>query len=238
MQSQILCGFLEVYMPLSPMKNRLFVSFLALAALVVVPLSHARDSIPMEVERVNFSSERAGNRGNWQEIEIQLQINGYSSDQAKALELNNPNFLNDIEVILHLAYNVRTPEGRVAEDDQGEPKLVFYSSEVEIASLERNARNNQVLFYLPPEIVKRDRIRAAQEPARFLIELRADGREIPFSGRSARRMSDDLMNREAVSEFTSRVRSEASRNEGILMPIYKTPFWHGQRNENVPPYVW
>ncbi|MCH8474255.1 MAG: hypothetical protein LAT55_03400 [Opitutales bacterium] len=212
------------------------------ALFVFATVAHSQQDssarVPIEVDRVNWNAVRDGNRGSWQEVEIQLSVNGYTESQQEALELHTPLFLNDIEVILHTAHELRSPQGSAIRDAQDNPVFVFYSSEVEIVSLERNARNNQVLFYLPPEIVKRDGIRAGQEPFRFLIELRADGREIPFSRESQRRMSSQLMDAEAVSNFMSQVRSQASANEGILMPIYQTPHWHSRRAENSPPYKW
>ncbi|MCC5790210.1 MAG: hypothetical protein JJT75_11285 [Opitutales bacterium] len=217
-------------------------SLLCLSALFVfTAVSHSQQDsqrVPIEVERVNWNSVRDGNRGNWQEVEIQLDVKGYNEEQQRALELHTPTFLSDIEIVLHTAYELRSPQGSAIRDEQDNPIYVFYSSEVEIVALERNARNNRVLFYLPPEIVKRDGIRAGQEPFRFLVELRADGREIPFSRESQRRMSRDLMNPEAVSNFMSQVRSHASANEGSLMPIYQTPHWHSRRADDSPPYRW
>lgn len=205
-------------LPLSKTLSYCLLGLFAVSSLI------AREA-PVEVERVNFNSINAGNRGNWQEIEIQLDVRRSADPEAP-----NPAFASDIQVVLHAAYEA---SGR--GDDL---PFIFFSSEVEIAALERGTRQNQVLFYLPPEIVKREGINAGRAPFRFIIELRADGQEIPFSRESQRRMSRELMDPEAVSSFMSQVRSHAAANEGDLMPIFKTPFWHSRRAENSPPYRW
>lgn len=176
----------------------------------------------VEVRNVNFNLINAGQRGNWHETEIQLDVR-----RANNPEANNPRFASNLQVTLYLCFQV----GR-GDDAQ----LIYYTADVEVAAMEVGTRQDRVRFYIPPEIVKRDRI-ARADPFAFMVELRADGNEIPLSGESTRRVSSNLQSGEAVRNFLDQVGSNARINDGILMPIYYTPFINDRRADDAPPFI-
>lgn len=202
-------------MSAQPLK-KIFLPFLALFTLVSLQAHGGSQAI--EVQRVNFNSISAGQRGNWVEVEIQLNVLGSPNPEAP-----NPQFASNIELELYLCYEVR---GR-----EGETRRVYYQSEVEIVALERGTRQDRVRFYLPPEIVKRDRISAGRDPLAYSIEIRADDMEIPQTRRST-----NLESLESVQNFLGEARSAARGNDGFLQPIYFTPFWNDRRADDAPPY--
>lgn len=185
-------------------------------------LAQESGSAAVEVRNMNFNFINAGQRGNWHETEIQLDVR-----RANNPEVSNLAFASNIQVTLYLCFQV----GR--GDDA---RLVYYTSEVEVAAMERGTRQDRVRFYLPPEIVKRDRI-ARADPFAFLVEIRADGNEVPLTRESTRRVSSNLQSAEAVRNFLDRVGSEARINDGILQPIFYTPFWNDRRADDAPPFI-
>jgi hypothetical protein len=76
-----------------------------------------------------------------------------------------------------------------------------------------------VRFYLPPEVVERDRVRA--ENLHHWVELVQDGAPQPISNAAA---SASLRADEARARFVGRLGEEFARNAGILVAQYLSPF--------------
>ena len=91
-----------------------------------------------------------------------------------------------------------------------------------------------VFFYLPPEIVARDGLRA--EPFAWRIVLSLDGQALPTQPRGvAERLRDPTV----AQSFAARLAAEAPRNAGILQPIYLTPFFVADagKTRDLPSFV-
>ncbi len=121
-----------------------------------------------------------------------------------------PRFNDNITVILSLGYEVAAGGGKTFR---------FFRSEVVVAALEQG-RRTKVFFYLPPEIVKRDRL--SVRPYAYLVELEVSGRPLRVGPRN---VSSNLANNVRWNNFKARAAAEGHENEGVLLPIYNTPFY-------------
>jgi hypothetical protein len=76
-----------------------------------------------------------------------------------------------------------------------------------------------VRFYLPPEVVKRDKLRG--DPEYYLVELEVAGESQKITLNNT---SKGINSAETLASFKGKIGSEAAANEGVLMPQYLTPF--------------
>ena len=160
---------------------------------------------PVAVRRVQFNQAGRGT-DTWMQAAITLQGGPNASANAR-----NADF-NDL-VKVRLMVSFQSPGG-------GEAALTFYRSEATLVSIERG-REVMVAFYLPPEVVRRDRL--GREPFAWMIELEIDGEVLP--GRREH-VSRSLNSLDIISSFKTRVAAEAPRTDGQMVPVYLTPF-HG-----------
>lgn len=104
-----------------------------------------------------------------------------------------------------------------ATDTKGAKRLDFYRSSAELVTLEGGKAN--VRFYLPPEVVKRDKLRTPIDY--YAVELEAGGvAQAPVKNSS----SSKFTSADSVKNFLTKATSEAGANDGLLMPQYLTPF--------------
>ena len=170
-----------------------------------------------EVQRVRFSNAQpAGINRNWRQVEIQLNVRG-SADR----EVANPRYIDNVEVELNLAIQVRGGDVETTR---------FYRSSMELPTLEMG--RHTVHFFLPPEVVSRDRV--SGDPQAYLVALSVDGVEQTLSTNAR----SQVLERESVRQsFLERVESEAGANDGILLPIHLTPFVSDHRYLREMPSV-
>ncbi len=194
------------------MRLNLFIGFLG-AVLFLSPfaadLRSEEEARQVEVQRVQFGNAQPEGAGrNWREIEVDLDVRG-SADR----DVVNPRFIDNVQVEINLSFEVSRGEVQVNR---------FYRSYMEIPTLERG--RHSVHFFLPPEIVSRDRITG--DPQAYLVKLSVDGVEQELSSRAMSR----ILERDSVREsFLGRIESEAGSNDGILLPIHLTPFGQDRR---------
>lgn len=155
----------------------------------------------VEVNAVKFGAARNGS-DTWMEVEIALDIKPGGRPAAGQ-------FVNDVRVTLNLGFESQEAPG-------GPPKL-YYRSSASFITLESG--RHTVRFYLPPEVVKRDRLRS---PVKFYsVEVEAAGvPQTPARGN----VGSGLTSAASVQNFQSTVASESRSNEGVLMPQHLTPF--------------
>jgi len=173
---------------------------------------------PVTVKRVQFS--QTSGRDAWAEFSVTL-TGGLNPDPAAA----NPNFNDLVKVKVSLSYQ---------HGGGGEPVFSFYRSEATLVSLERT-KDATVTFYLPPEIVRRDRL--PREPFAWLVELEVGGQPLP--GRQ-NHVSRSLNNLDVISSFRSRVTAAGAKTDGLLVPVYLTPFYGPDlagRSSDLPSFV-
>ncbi len=163
----------------------------------------------VSVREVEFSRLEVDSRGgDWLECSIEVEVRRDSSDSTR----QNPDYIDDLVVGLMIGVEL-------TDDSKG--GFEFYRSEASMVSLKEG--RHFIRFYLPPEIVERDRIR--NEVHSFLVQLTRSGAIVSES-------VSRLLERPTVKEsFLTRVDSESAKNDGILLPQYKTPFFTAYAQE-------
>ncbi len=141
--------------------------------------------------------------GEWLECSLQLEVRRDSSDRNR----RNPDFIDGLVVNLMIGIEV---EGRSGNQD----RFDFYEAEAALVSLPEG--RHAVRFYLPPEIVERDRI--GQEAHSYLIRLSREDRTLHEV------VSRELERSNVRESFLTRVDSDAPKNDGILLAQPNTPF--------------
>ncbi len=155
----------------------------------------------VEVASVKFGAARFGG-DNWLEADVELDVKPGGKPVSGE-------FVNRVRVVLTL--------GCDAVDSKGAKRLDFYRSTAELISVEGGKTN--VRFYLPPEVVKRDKLKTPVDF--YVVEVDAAGEpQVPSKESAATKFSSP----ESRKIFLSRATSESGINEGILMPQYLTPF--------------
>jgi hypothetical protein len=127
-----------------------------------------------------------------------------------------------VRVSLLVGFELPAPTG-------GERRIEHYRAEAECVALESG--RTSVRFFLPPEVVKRDRIRGA--PRFWSVEVAVAGRAMAPSTAA---FSSTLSTAEARRNFISVAGADAARNEGILLPQYLTPFIY-EYTRTTPSFV-
>lgn len=174
--------------------------------ILFLPLVTLAQEEAVSVEGVRFGTEKIpGVTDDWAEIEVEL-IGGPNLDPGAL----RPRFNDNIKVILSLGYEVEAGRSKTFR---------FFRSEAVVAALEQG-RRTKVFFYLPPEIVKRDRL--SRQPYAYLVELEVNGRPLRVGPRN---VSSNLANNIRWNNFKARAAAEGHENEGVLLPIYSTPFY-------------
>ena len=161
---------------------------------------------PVEVSDVEFRYENlAGATDDWVEIAIEIEGGGNAAADGE-----NHRFSSDIRVALGLGYQLsRSSVGRFR----------FFQAEAVVVTLEQGNKRT-VYFYLPPEVVKRDRL--PKEPFAYLVELSVGGETL-----ATRRgnVSSNLGDASRVANFKTRMAAAANETRGVLLPIFETPFY-------------
>lgn len=183
---------------LSAWKPR-FCFLLALA--LWLPLA-AQESPSIEVSDVSFDRVAS----NWTSATIRIR-----PDRNPLPDAIDEDYVDDVRLSFYTCYEVdRGPDG-----DQ----FSFYNSEVRMVSLDR-AKTYQVVFFLPGVI--RDRDDLDLDPFAWVVEMEVGGVKVPLD---EDQYGGEIQTRNAYDSFLSRASSEGSANDGIMLPIYLTPFY-------------
>jgi hypothetical protein len=166
---------------------------------------------PIQVGRVAFES--AGRDG-WLRCRVQLITTGNPAPEAR-----DRRFLDDVQVALYLSYSDR------------QKGFCFFQAEVEVVSMEQG-RNYLLDFFLPPEVVKRDRL--GMQPFAYLLEFTAMGFKVPFANAHG---SSNMSNEAARGALVSKAREEDRRSSGVLIPSFLAPGFLTLEDEaSYPPF--
>ena len=186
-----------------------------LTLLVLLPGARAQRD-PVWVTDVSFGRERlAATDEDWFEAAIEI-LGGRNTEPGA----RNPRFVDHVRVVLSLSF-------RVAQT--GPSGLSFYRSEVDIPTLKQGQKRT-VFFYLPPEVVERDRLR--DDPLAYLVALEIDGRALPLRRAN---VSTSLRDAARVQNFEVLLASQAQSTAGILRPLFQTPFYGARDKLNESP---
>ncbi|MEI6860946.1 MAG: hypothetical protein WCL04_01675 [Verrucomicrobiota bacterium] len=149
----------------------------------------------VEVVAVRFAGINAsGNSAlTWNETDVEINVR---SSAAKG----DSRFVNRVKITLTLA----------VESAPGE--YSHYRASAEAVTLEVGRANFR--FYLPPEVVRRDKLRT--EAKLYAVEITADGQTMTPSKFAS--------NAPEARVFIKEADKEAATNNGIMLPQYLTPF--------------
>lgn len=154
------------------------------------------------VRRAEFSKlDGPGADGEWLECSVELEVRHDARDPKRRA----PDYVDDLTVELLLGFESAS---------NGRSRFEFYRSEAAPVSLKEG--RHRIRFYLPPEVLERDRL--GSEAHSFLVRLHR-------SGTVAGEFVSRQLERSPVKEsFLRRSEAEASRNDGILLPQFETVF--------------
>jgi len=173
---------------------------LALLSALVVDAFAALASVSVrevEFNRVNAQTSSS----DWLKCSIEVEVRRDPQDSTRRL----PDYIDDLVVELVLG---------IESSISGQSSFEFFKVEAALVSLKEG--KHFVRFYLPPEIVERDRIR--NEVHSFLIRLKCSGKVVE------EQVSRRLERINVLDSFLKRVDLDSPRNDGILLPQFKTPF--------------
>lgn len=190
-----------------------------LLSLWVAPGARAGRPQPVSVRSVTFNEARLPSQKE-PYYEIAIRLRGERVTDAGG----ESDFYRAIDVRLELGFVV----GRGEHERQE-----FYRSRAQLVGLSVREEKT-VYFYLPPEIVRRDRLSRA--PVAWRVSLGVNGEALRHEPGS---YSGSLGEVSAARLFMSRMERHAPRNDGLLLPIYLTPFYSEQarRLEESPSYM-
>ena len=181
-----------------------------LLAVTVTPVLAQTPPAPptvIEVAAVKFTPIRAG-AGTWYEAEVEIQAKPGSA-------ADNGNFINRVKVTLNLGvFSAKAAPGAKIPD-------TYYKASAEAVAVETSGGKTSFRFYLPPEIVKRDKITG--DLKFYLVELSLDGRALPLT-RFHYPAATFGTTTAIVESFRGKLSAEAGVNDGILLPQYLSPF--------------
>ncbi len=189
------------------MKFPSFIAALAILAFGITSQSYCQPAPPpgpvpqVAVSGVKFGWARVDG-DTWLEAELEVEVR--PGGKAVAGE-----FVDRVRATLSLACE--------ATNAKGEARTVFYRAGCEAITLEGGKAFFR--FYLPPEIVRRDKLRG--DVKYYVVDLEAAGEPQPPS-RGA--VAPELKTGERVKNFRDKAGAEAAANDGLLMPQHLTPF--------------
>jgi hypothetical protein len=170
--------------------------------------SRAGENAEVSVRGVEFQRVRDGGGAEWWEAAVVLEVDPRSGETGR--------YADRVQVAFNVAFR-RPIDGNPFE---------FYRAAITAPTLEAGRRVFR--FYLPPMIVRRDRIAGT---ARFwTVDLSVDGRAVqPVAGQ----VSPDFSSAAAVANFREQHARLAPANDGILIPRHQSP-WAANRSDPDP----
>lgn len=160
---------------------------------------------PVEVADVKFTGIRSQSGDTW--LEASVEVNVKPGGRSVSGE-----FIDHVRVTFNLGVDLAS-EGAAK-------KRAYYRSSVEAVALEGGSKA-AFRFYLPPELVKRDKLSLNDTAKYYVIELEVDGKPIPPARVN---FSSAIKSEDSAKNFLSLVSSEGSMNEGVLIPQHLSPF--------------
>ncbi|MGF1447990.1 MAG: hypothetical protein ACFB20_01085 [Opitutales bacterium] len=135
------------------------------------------------------------------QVEVEFEFGNNPNPSAPS-----PEWIDKVLVTLTIAFVLDEETAQRAGT-----RIRAYQTTARLVSVEAN-EDTTIYFYLPHEIVQRDRI--SGEPFAYLVEFEVDGDPIPRPGGRA---YDNSSGRTTVEAFKSAVNPELSKTEGFLL---------------------
>ena len=165
----------------------------------MTPLLRAQSTATVAVESVRFGEARDQSDEVWWEAEVNLEVAVRGSGRGR--------FADRVSVTLNLATEATEAEGG----------FEFYRARATAVAVEDGRASFR--FYLPPAVVRRDRLRG---PFRYwVVDLEQAGLAVPLA---RTQIGSGFAGPAALHSFRQKVLSEAEANDGVLVPQYLSPF--------------
>lgn len=202
----------------------LFFSFAPLAAQVAK--AEAGKSAVV-VRSVHFDPTKLGGQQNpWIRTQVELRAN-FNPETKVAAEPDaagkkpaNKQWVDKIKVTLTQIFK---PIGATAAAD-----FAYYRSSATVLTMEVNT-DRSVYFYLPGDVVKRDRLKA--QPDYYFVQVEVGGQELPLFTETGRPVPDMqaavhkmFLDKKAFDDARSLADRAVGANSGLLRPQYLVPY--------------
>jgi hypothetical protein len=172
----------------------------------------------VQVREIRFTNQNAPSGDRWYRTEINIQANSNPSGDAAP----NSRWVDNIEVTLTMAFPVEAHGS----------KYTFYRASATLVSLEQR-KNASVYFYLPWEILDRDRL-GTRDPEFYAVQIRVDGQDVPLN---ASHVSRNIGDATVLQNFLNAAAEGVVRTEGVLVPTYLSPFMGMEGRRGSPSYI-
>ena len=192
----------------------IWLGFLTLALALGVAAQTAqmrKGGAEVSVRAVEFQRVRDAGGNEWWEATVVVNVDGRGRGMGR--------FADRVKVGFNVAFQ-RPIEGRPWE---------FYRAAVVAPSLE--AGRQAFRFYLPPTIVRRDRL--TNDARYWTVDLAVDGQEVASR---ADQISTAFSSAEAVANFRDQHAQAAPANDGILIPRHLSP-WSSNQTDADPVVI-
>ena len=233
------CRFLRLPMTFSrnrfplpmPQARAVFASLLAFC--LTVPLVYAQASKdasagknPVSVRSIHFDPVKIGGQKNdWIRMQVELQANFNPEATVAAEEKAGKRPANDrwVDKVKVTVTEIFKPLGAKEATD-----FSYYRASATVLTLEVGSPRS-VYFYLPGDIVKRDRLK--MQPDFFYVQIEVGGTEVPIFNEAGRLNPD--MQAAVHKQISTKVlfdgaREQADRgvnaNIGMLRPQFLVPY--------------
>lgn len=184
---------------------------------------------PVSVRSVHFDPVKIGNQKNeWIRMQVELQASFNPDTKLTAEEkadkgakkTANKQWVDKIKVT---ATEIFKPVGAKDAAD-----FSYYRASATVLTMEVNS-SRSVYFYLPGDIVKRDRLKL--QPDYFYVQLEVAGNEVPLFNEAGRLAPDmaaavhkQFVNKKDFDGAREQADRGASANAGMLRPQYMVPY--------------
>lgn len=181
---------------------------------------------PVVVRSVHFDAVKLGGQKNdWIRTQVELHANFnpetlVAAEDKTSKRVANKLWVDKVKVTLTQIFKP------LAVKDAAE--FSYYRASATVLTMEVNS-DRSVYFYLPGDIVKRDRLK--MQPDFFYVQLEVGGKEIPLYTEAGRLSTDQLaavhkmfVNKTAYDGARDLADRGVGANAGMLRPQYLVPY--------------
>lgn len=181
---------------------------------------------PVNVRSVHFDPVKIGGQKNeWIRIQVELHANFNPETKASAEDKAgkrpaNKQWVDKVKVTVTAIFKPTSAKDAT--------EFSYYRSSATVLTMEVNS-DRSVYFYLPGDIVKRDRLK--MQPDYYYVQLEVGGTEVPLFSEAGRINPDQLaavhkqfVNKKDFDGARDLADRGAGANAGMLRPQYLVPY--------------
>ncbi|MEY4306999.1 MAG: hypothetical protein RJA95_367 [Verrucomicrobiota bacterium] len=186
----------------------------------------ASSKSPVTVRSVHFDPVKIGNQKNeWIRMQVELQANfnpetKVSAEEKAGKKAANKQWVDKIKVTVTEIFKPLSAKDAT--------EFSYYRASATVLTMEIGSPRS-VYFYLPGDIVKRDRLK--MQPDYYYVQLDVGGNEVPLFSEAGRINPDMLaavhkqfVNKKDFDGARDLADRGASANAGMLRPQYMVPY--------------